>query len=97
MIEAKAEQNGKKSPFHKIIYANLVADPLGEVKKMYNYFNISFTEDTERHLRKYLKNDPKKTKYGTHKYSMDKFQLTDKRLEREFAVYNSYMSACENK
>ncbi len=61
---------------------------------MYSYFNINFTEDTERHLRKYLENDPKKTKYGVHRYSLSDFEITQDMLNREFAVYNSYMSDC---
>ena len=91
VIEAKAAQDGTKSPFHKIIYENLVGDPIGEVKKMYSYFNIQFTEDTERHLKKYVENDPSK-KYGVHKYSLSDFEITEERLRTEFTVYDKYMS-----
>ncbi len=91
-IEAKAERNSRKSPFYKMIYKDLISDSLTEVKKMYSYFNIKFTEDTERHLVKYLENDPKKTKYGTFKYSMSEFGISEERLKREFVVYSNFMS-----
>ncbi len=94
-IEAKAAQNGRKSPFYKMMYEDLMTDPLGEAKKMYKYFNIIFTEDTQQRLLKYIKNDPnhpKKSKHGPHKYSISEFAITEEKLGREFADYNAYMS-----
>ena len=75
-----------------MMYKQMVKDPLTESKKMYEYFNIKFTDKTERNLKSYLANDPKKKKYGVHRYTREDFGITMERLKKEFAVYDKYMS-----
>ena len=39
-------------------------DPLGEMRKLYDYFGMTLTPETESAMMHYIYNDPKKTKYG---------------------------------
>ena len=93
----KMQDNNGKSPVYKMMYKDLVKNPLPEVKKMYQYFNIPYTDATESYLKSYIDNDPKKKKYGAHKYTMDEYGISVERLKREFAVYDKFMSEFTDK
>ncbi len=41
-------------------------------------------------LEHYLANDPKKKKYGKHKYTLEEFGLTKEMLKEEFKEYYEY-------
>ncbi len=53
---------------------------------------MTLTPDTESAFRHYLENDPKKTKCGVHKFTMEQFGLTKKDLKEEFKEYIDFMT-----
>ena len=59
---------------------------------MYDYFGMALTPQTESAMLHYLENDPKKTVYGQHKYTMEEFGITTDDLEEEFKEYIELMS-----
>ena len=66
-------------------------DPLGEMRKMYDYFGMTLTLDTELAMEYYMDNDPKKTTYGVHKYTLEQFGLTVDEIKEEFKEYIEIM------
>ena len=74
----------------------LVVDPIGEMRKMYDYFEMTLTPQTESAMSHYMDNDPKKTSYGQHKYTLEEFGLTKDILREEFKEYIDMMSKTTN-
>ena len=69
-----------------------ILDPMGEMRKMYDYFGMTLTPQTESAMGHYMNNDPKKTVYGQHKYTLQEFGLTIDDLKEEFKEYIEMMS-----
>ena len=67
-------------------------DPLGEVRKLYDYFGMTLTPDAEDAMRHYLENDPKKTKYGNYTYTLEEFNITEEDLKETFKEYIALMT-----
>ena len=62
------------------------------MKKLYSYFGITLSRETEEAWRKYVDNDPVKTKYPKHKYTIEEFNITKEDLAEEFKEYIEIMS-----
>ena len=62
------------------------------MRKLYAYFGITLTAETELAWKRYLDNDPKKKKYGNHKYTLEEYGLTREILAEEFKEYIDIMS-----
>ena len=65
---------------------------MGEMKKLYSYFGIRLTPQTEEAWTHYLDNDPNKKKQAKHKYTMEEFNITKEELAEEFKEYIERMS-----
>ena len=61
------------------------------MRKLYAYFRITLTAETEFAWKKYLDNDPKK-KYGSRNYTLEEYGLTREILAEEFKEYIDIMS-----
>ncbi len=81
-----------------MMYKDLIKDPIGEMQKMYSYFNITFTKDSEQGLNAYLEGDAeRRRKFGVHtKHDMEHFGITHEMLESEFTVYHEFISKYTN-
>ena len=66
-------------------------DPLAEMRKMYYYFGMTMTLETELAMDNYMNNDPKKTTYGVHKYTLEQFGLSVDEIKEEFKEYIEIM------
>ncbi len=62
------------------------------MRKLYAYFSMPLTAQTETNMRQYLENDPKKKEYGSHKYTLEGFGITVEDLKREFSEFIELMS-----
>ena len=62
------------------------------MRKMYDYFGMALTPDTEAAMASYMNNDPKKTTYEVHKYSLQEFGLTLDEITEKFKEYMKIMS-----
>lgn len=67
------------------------SDPLGEVRKLYDFLRMTLTPDTESAFRHYLEDVPKNAKFRGHKYTMEQFDLTKEDLQGEFKEYIDHM------
>jgi len=82
----KARDGYDSKSFIDIYYKDLVKDPVGVVKKIYNHFNYTFNDDFETQINNYLVNN-KKNKYGSHKYTLEQFELNYDKVKKEFENY----------
>lgn len=66
----------------RIFYKDLVADPEGVIKEIYQRFNFNLSPEYARVLR--TEAQKAKSYKSKHKYSLRKMGLSKKRIEREF-------------
>lgn len=69
-----------------IIYDDFIADPVGTVRGIYEYFKLPFTPDFEKRLNDEVAARPQH-KYGVHNYSLEDYGLTEDEVNERFAEY----------
>jgi len=69
-----------------VLYRDLMRDPVGVVRGIYEAFDVEFTPAFEGRMRAYLAENPKDRR-GRHQYSLDEFGLD---AEEETARYGAY-------
>jgi hypothetical protein len=72
--------------FLDVSYADLVADPLGQVRRIYRWVGLSLTEEAERGMRAFLGQNPQHRR-GRHRYRLEDFGLDREQEERRFSDY----------
>jgi len=78
--------------FYDLYYDDLVKDPIGAMKKLYNRFDLPYTSESESAQLKLLKQKPK-GKHGEHRYSPEQFGLTNEGIRSRFQkYYQKYLS-----
>ena len=58
-------------------------DPIGCVRKIYDHFEMTLSEDAQIRMAEYLANKPK-DKFGVHKYSVDDNELSERAFFRKY-------------
>ena len=72
--------------FVDVSYYDLVADPLGELRRIYRAAGIDFTAEAEEAAMAVSRRDTK-DRYGRHVYSPDSFGLDDKSIDEATGFY----------
>lgn len=67
-------------------YKDLVADPVGAVRGIYNYFGYHYDKQMDDHIKKWLKEN-RKHKKGVHRYSLEQFGLNPDIVYPKFKEY----------
>ena len=62
------------------------------MRKMYDYFGMTLTPETESAMVHYMNNDPKKTTQGVHKFTLEEFGISMDEIKEEFKEYIEIMS-----
>jgi hypothetical protein len=70
-------------------YRDIVADPIGMVKSINEYFGHTLTPESEQKMVAHLADNPK-GKHGPHKYTLEQFGLTAADVQKAFADYSQY-------
>ncbi|HEU4429731.1 MAG TPA: sulfotransferase, partial [Myxococcota bacterium] len=83
---ARAAHPEREAQFFDLAYPDLVADPVGSVKRIYERFALPFSSDFEARIRAFLA-DNAQDKHGVHKYAPEVFGLDAAQLERRYAFY----------
>ncbi|OPX36341.1 MAG: hypothetical protein B1H11_07615 [Desulfobacteraceae bacterium 4484_190.1] len=76
-----------KNQFFDLYYRNLVDDPIGTVRRIYQHFDLNFDAQMEKRMGRYL-SKTQHIKGATHKYTLDSFGL-NKRLVRQ--IFSGYI------
>jgi Sulfotransferase family len=81
-------QMSKERPndIYNLYYDDLVADPIAQMKKVYEWLGDAWTDATDAGMRKWLKDNPQ-GRFGTHKYSLSDWGLSKRHLEPYFWDY----------
>jgi len=80
-LEARDDDCDAAQRYFDLQYSDLLADPMGVARRIYQHFDLPLTGIAERRMRAFLARSPK-DKYGAHEYSLGEFGL-DAATERE--------------
>jgi hypothetical protein len=83
-LEVRREHDPKQ--FFDIHLREVLSDPVGAVKRIYDHFGIEMTPEAERRFRAW-KDDNPRGKYGEHRYHAEDFGLTDDMIAERFGPY----------
>jgi hypothetical protein len=83
-MSARAQADPKR--VFDVRYPDLVADPVGVIRGIYEYFGYPFSNAFEAGILEWLEENPK-GKHGVHRYSLDQFGLTPHGVDSFFAEY----------
>ena len=72
-----------------VYYADLVADPIAVVKKLYTELNLEYSPEFETALQRYINRNPQ----SKHKYTLQEFGFGKQSIETMFADYYEYHQA----
>ena len=67
-------------------YLDLVSDPIGKVRQIYDYLDYDFNPVFEENLKQYINTNPQH-KHGVHRYSLDQFGLDASKVNKRFENY----------
>jgi len=88
MIErtlAYHEKHGQDSILD-VQYVDIVRDPLGIIRRIYDYFGEPFSPQAEAAMQAYMDNNPK-GKHGKHSYALEEYGLTREGVHSHFRDY----------
>ncbi len=72
--------------FLDLYYLDLVADPIGAVRKVYARFDLLYPEGMDEKVREFLRQNPKE-RFGKHRYSLEQFGLDLAEEKRRYSAY----------
>jgi hypothetical protein len=72
--------------FLDVPYAALVADPMKEIRRIYDFLSLALSPQTERSMQAFLARNPQ-GKHGVHRYRLEDFGMDRDTLAGEFAPY----------
>ena len=67
-------------------FTELVADPLGVVRRIYEYHGYEYSAEFETNMTQWLA-DNRQHKHGTHRYTLEEFGLEAVQVKADFAEY----------
>jgi hypothetical protein len=72
--------------FLDVLYHDVVADPLKEVRRVCDFIELDLTPETEAAVQQWLV-DNRQTKHGTHNYRLEDFGLSRSGIDPNFEAY----------
>ena len=73
-------------PAIDLVYRDMNADPIGVMRRVYDFLDLPLTEDVRLAMRRYLKRAARARDHGRHRYSLHEFGLTEAEVSRRFAA-----------
>jgi hypothetical protein len=74
--------------FLDVAYADAVADPLKEIRRIYDFLGSTLAPATEASMQRWLAANPQ-DKRGVHRYRLEDFGLDRAQLQRRFEPYRN--------
>ncbi len=72
--------------FIDVSYYDLIADPVTQLQKIYEWIGIDFDDEAVRYAGRYIKANPQ-NRFGRHFYSLNDFGLNKEVIEENFSAY----------
>lgn len=85
-LQARDDGCAPPERFFDVRYRDLVVDPIGTVRRVYERFAIPFTTIAETRMQRYLADTPK-DKHGAHVYSLTRFGLNPDEERERYRAY----------
>ena len=79
--EARAPAN--PAQFFDVHYKELVADPIGTARRIYDYHGYEYSGRFEANMKKWLDGNPRH-KHGVHRYTLEEYGLDEGEIRRDF-------------
>lgn len=73
-------------PFYHLHYADLVRDPIAQMRKLYAWLGDDYSAAAETGMQEWLRKNPQ-GKFGRHAYGLDEFGLSKEKLMPYFEDY----------
>ena len=70
--------------FLDVQYADLVADPIGTVRRIYEHHGCDYSDEFENGMKQWLA-DNRQHKHGAHRYSLEEYGLDAQTVRSDFA------------
>jgi Sulfotransferase family len=77
--------------FFDIHYHDLIADPIGTIRRIYTHFGLQLTAEAERRMRGHLAGNPQH-KHGRHAYDLKRFALDGPSIDQSFRPYREFFA-----
>ena len=84
--EIRADKAIDDNSVMDIQYTQLVTDPIGTVREIYQYFDIPWSDEYEEQLKIFVSQQPK-DKHGKHHYKPEQFGQSSQELIDHFAPF----------
>jgi len=85
-LSMKVRDRAGGKHFIDVAYGDLVADPIGQMRRVYDFLGWRLTLDREERMRAWIRENPQH-KHGRHNYRLEHFGLKREEVERKFAGY----------
>ncbi len=85
----KARTSLSTDAFLDVHYAELMADPLKEVRRIYDFLGAELLPETVERMQVFRRANPKDRR-GVHRYRAEDFGLTPEQLDADFAAYREH-------
>ena len=72
--------------FFDLDFRDVLADPVGALRRVYDHFGFDMTDDAESKLRVWHATHPRE-KHGKHEYAAADYGLTEAGIQERFARY----------
>ena len=82
----EVRERAPAASFLDVAYPDLLADPLKEIRRIYDFLGLSLSPATEASMQRWLAANPQ-NKRGVHRYRLEDFGLDRAQLERSFEPY----------
>ncbi len=88
-LDQRKQLEHRSSQFYDLKMSETVADPLGAVERIYDYFGYELKPAVKADMEKFMKNNPR-DKHGSHTYRAEDFGIDAESDRRRFAEYCAY-------
>jgi hypothetical protein len=85
------ERLNKEDQIIDLRFEDFVKDQMATVKNIYDRFGWDLSEEAQTRMKKFLKQNPKE-KHGAHDYTLEKFGLTEKGIEKQYSKYINFLN-----
>jgi hypothetical protein len=72
--------------FLDVAYADMVSDPMKQIRRIYDFIDCALTPETEQVMRGWLGGNPQ-NKHGVHRYQLEDFGLDREPLSAQLVPY----------
>ena len=90
-LSIQVREESGEDRFIDVSYYDLLKDPMGELRKVYEFAGIEFNEDAIRAAEETRKKNVQH-RYGKHVYHLEDFGLTREKIEQQYQFYRERYS-----